>query len=229
MSPETLAHVAQCAACAREVAWLRAERALLSRRPAPGVEHLWAGVEERTQAAGLRPSGLGRPQASGFRPQGLGGGLQSLGGEGSGWRPRWGRRVAFSLAGVGAAAAVLVFALRPRVAPIGGPGPGAQGPVAQRDDFRPDPKALAALDRAEADYRDAARILEGEYDRLRPLLDPALAKRWDETLSRAHTQLGEARKVAGDDVNARMQVLDGYAGYLRSLGNVVRQSEEANP
>ena len=222
MSAETLAHVAQCAACAREVAWLRAERALLSRRPAPGVEHLWAGVEERTQAAGLRPSGLGRPQASGFRPQGLGGKF-------SGWRPRWGRRVAFSAAGVAAVAAVLVLALRPRVAPIGGQGPGAQGPVAQRDDFRPDPKALAALDRAEADYRDAAKVLEGEYERLRPQLDPALAKRWDETLSRAHTQLGEARKVAGDDVNARMQVLDGYAGYLRSLGNVVRQSEEANP
>jgi hypothetical protein len=30
-------------------------------------------------------------------------------------------------------------------------------------------------------------------------------------------------------VNARMQVLDGYAGYLRALRDVVQESEEANP
>ena len=41
------AHVAQCDACARELAWLRAERALLSRRPAPPVQQLWAGIEAR--------------------------------------------------------------------------------------------------------------------------------------------------------------------------------------
>ena len=221
MSAQTVAHVAQCDACAREVAWLRAERALLSRRPAPLVQQLWAGVEERV-----------RPQASGLRPQGWGVGPQRSGVEGSGPRPRWGRRAAFSAAGVAAAAAVLLFALRPGAVPVAAQGPLAQAPAppaAPREEFRPDPKALAALDRADADYRDAAKVLEDEYDRLRPLLDPALAKRWDETLSRAHTQLGEARKVAGDDVNARMQVLDGYAGYLRSLRNVVRQSEEVNP
>lgn len=190
---EVAAHVAQCDPCAREVAWLRAERALLSRRPSPPVQQLWAGVEAR----------LGKARGRGAH---------------------WSRRIAFSAAGAVAAAAVLLFALRPRIAPVATP-----ATVAQRDDFRPDPRALAALDRAEIDYRDAAKVLEAEYDRLRPRLDPALAKRWDETLSRAHTQLGEARTVAGDDVNARMQVLDGYAGYLRSLRNVVQQSEEANP
>jgi hypothetical protein len=30
-------------------------------------------------------------------------------------------------------------------------------------------------------------------------------------------------------VNARMQVLDGYAGYLRSLRNLVQQTEEVTP
>ena len=92
-----------------------------------------------------------------------------------------------------------------------------------------DPKTLAALDRAEADYRNAAKVLEGEYDRLRPRLDPELARRWDETLTRARAQLGESRAVAAEDVNVRMRVLDGYAGYLRSLRDLLQESEEANP
>lgn len=201
---EVAAHVAGCETCAREVAWLRAERALLSRRPSPPVQQLWAGIEARLRGGEDR---LLRADAA------------------AGRRPRWARRVAFCAAGVAAAAAVVLLALRrPGSAPAAAP-----SNFAQRDDFRPDPKALAALDRAETDYRDAARVLEAEYQRLRPQLDPALARRWDETLSRAHTQLGEARAVAGDDVNARMQVLDGYAGYLRSLNDVVGQSEEANP
>ena len=114
-------------------------------------------------------------------------------------------------------------------APAPKPAPIVNQPIAHREPYKPDPKALAALDRAEADYRDAAKVLEAEYARLRPGLDPKVAERWDETLTRAHTQLGEARAVAGEDVNARMQVLDGYAGYLRSLRNVIEQSEEANP
>lgn len=187
-------HAAHCDDCAREVAWLRAERALVSRRPSPPVQHLWAGIEARLPA---------KPRLH---------------------RPHWARRIAVVAAGLAAAASVALLSMRPKPAPV------VAAPVAQRDnDYRPDPKALAALDRAETDYRDAAKVLEAEYDRLRPRLDPALAKRWDETLSRAHTQLGEARAVAGDDVNARMQVLDGYAGYLRSLRNVVQQSEEATP
>ena len=223
LTAEAAAHVAQCETCAREVAWLRAEKALVARRPAVAVAGLWEGVASRLQASGLRL------QAVRIEPEASVRGLSRR-------RVRWARRVGVAATGVAAAAAVVLFALRPKAVPVAAQAPVAgvwQAPVsaqaAQRDDFRPDPKALAALDRAEADYRDAAKVLEAEYNRLRPQLDPALAKRWDETLSRAHTQLGEARVVAGDDVNARMQVLDGYAGYLRSLRNVVRQSGEANP
>jgi hypothetical protein len=138
-------------------------------------------------------------------------------------RPHWAWRASVVAAGLAAAASVLIVALVKRPAAV---------PVAaqQREEpYKPDAKTMAALDRAEADYRDAAKVLEGEYARLRPRLDPKLASRWDETLTRAHTELGEARAVAGEDVNARMQVLDGYAGYLRSLRNLVQQSEEANP
>jgi hypothetical protein len=195
-SAEATRHAEGCAECAREVSWLRAEKALIGRRPAPPVQQLWSGIEAR----------ISKPRVH---------------------RPHWARRIAAGAIGVAAAAAVVIFAMRPRPAQVV-PGPSASSSE-KRDDWKPDPKALAALDRAETDYRDAAKVLEAEYDRLRPRLDPAVAKKWDETLVRARTQLGEVRTVAAEDVNARMQVLDGYAGYLRSLKNVVQQSEEANP
>ena len=114
--------------------------------------------------------------------------------------------------------------LRPGPLPVSQPQQSAR-----RERSAIDPKTLAALDRAEADYRNAAKVLEGEYDRLRPRLDPELARRWDETLTRARAQLGASRAVAADDVNVRMRVLDGYAGYLRSLRDLLQESEEANP
>ena len=157
---EIEAHVAGCTDCSRELAWLRAERTLLERRPLLQTAHLWPGVAAR----------LEHPRR----------------------RTHWAWRIAVERSAI-------------------------------------DPKTLAALDRAEADYRNAAKVLEGEYDRLRPRLDPELARRWDETLTRARAQLGASRAVAADDVNVRMRVLDGYAGYLRSLRDLLQESEEANP
>jgi len=184
------AHLAACAGCARELAWAKAERALLVRRPAAATDHLWGGVAARIARERLH-------------------------------RPRWAVRSA--VAAAAAAAAVLIFALRPR--------PPAQVPEqAEAAPPGPDAKTLAALDRAEADYRDAAKVLEEEYARLRPQHDPTLAARWDETLTRARSQLGDARQgMVAQDVNARMQLLDGYAGYLRSLRTAVMASQETNP
>ena len=198
---EIEAHARECPQCLRELRWARAERELLQRRPAPPTAHLWEDVLRRISAA--------RPRLH---------------------RPRWAFRVAAGVAGAAAAAAILLFALRPArvVSPLFLPDAG----LAEAKRPRPalvDAKALAALDRAEADYRDAAKVLEGEYERLRPRLDPALARRWDETLTRARAQLGESRNVAAEDVNARMRLLDGYAGYLRSLRSVVIEAEEGTP
>jgi hypothetical protein len=131
-------------------------------------------------------------------------------------------------AGVAAAAAVLLVTMRAPKTPVAAP-PAPQAARTERPRPVIDAKTLAALDRAENDYRDAAKVLEAEYERLRPRLDPELARRWDETLTRARAQLGESRAVASDDVNVRMRVLDGYAGYLRSLRDVVQESEEASP
>jgi len=142
-------------------------------------------------------------------------------------RPHRAWRISVGAAVAAAAAAVLVATVRTRPEPAAPQTPQATRQQRQRPAI--DPKALAALDRAEADYRDAAKVLEAEYARLRPRLDPEMARRWDETLTRARAQLGESRAVAADDVNVRMRVLDGYAGYLRSLRDVVQESEEANP
>jgi len=192
---EIAAHVAECGDCARELAWLRAEKTLLARRPSPATAHLWPAVAARLQ----------HPRR----------------------RPHWAIRAALAAGAVAAAAAVLVAVFRPVQAPV--PAPPQQVAGAKRPRPAIDAKTLAALDRAEADYHNAAKVLEAEYERLRPQLDPDLARRWDETLTRARTQLGESRAVAADDVNVRMRVLDGYAGYLRSLRYVLQESEEANP
>jgi hypothetical protein len=123
------------------------------------------------------------------------------------------------------AAAVLLLTIHPK----GGPNfstPDAS--VIEADFDGPDAKTLAALDRAEGDYRHAATVLEAEYAAARKTLDPKLAKQWDESLAKARAQLGASRAVAAEDVNARMRVLDGYAGYVRSLRNVM-EAEEANP
>jgi hypothetical protein len=205
-------HALECAECAREVAWLKAEKTLFARRAQPDVSALWSGIEARIAAKPLAPVlSLAR-------------------------RPRWQRPVA-AVAGFAAAAAVALFFFHPKtIAPRPQPSiaqlqptpaPAVQGQPKPRSHL--DPKTLAALDTAEGDYRHAAGILEAEYETLRPKLDPALAKRWDETLTRARTQLGESRAVAADDARARMRVLDGYAEYLRSLRDVIQDSEEATP
>jgi len=200
---EVEAHVAGCAACTRELAWLEAERALISRRPQPEVAHLWAGVAKRLEQPGQRPSAD----------------------RGGRLRPHWARRLAVGAAAAASAAAVLLLTMPPK----GGPNFSAPTEsVAETDFDGPDAKTLAALDRAERDYRRAATVLETEYAAARNKLDPKLAKQWDESLAKARAQLGASRAVAAEDVNARMRVLDGYAGYVRSLRNVM-EAEEANP
>lgn len=242
---EVGAHVERCAECARELAWARAERALIARRPAPRADALWEGIVARLAAQ--QPTSLGGSELS--RPAGE---RDPVGPVGEGASParragpfgqrasaspviprasavsstpasrraRWARRAA---AGAAVAAAVAVgISLRPRP-----PGPVAAEAVDEGDSV--DPRALAALDKAEGDYRNAAAILEKEYEAARPRLDPRAARRWDASLQQERAQLGGASALAAKDPNARLRVLDGYAGYLRTLHEVIEQSEEAGP
>jgi hypothetical protein len=226
-TPDAAAHVASCTECAREVAWAKAERALFAHRSQPFVESLWKGIDER-----IAKSPQDARIAKAATPPAL---VR---------KPHWHRRATAAMGAVAAAAAIFFGVranrhhLQSQVQPqtpaavAQNQAPAAASPDQPAKARRPqlDPKALAALDTAENDYRHAAQVLEAEYDSLRPQLDPALAKKWDETLTRARTQLAQSRAaVASDDARSRMRVLDGYAEYLRSLRDVIQDSEEATP
>jgi hypothetical protein len=190
-------HARRCPSCGRELAWLRAERALIARRAAqtPALDRsIWQKVEERA-----------------YEPIQLRRGRQTL----------VGAMVAVSAA---AALAVIVRPAPPPRAPgIAAPDAALQDETAR---MPPAPAALA-LDRAEGDYRSALTVLEAEYARSREKLDPRTQERWDRAVSRARVQLADASVAAAPDVNARLRVLDGYAAVVRSLGRAVEESEEA--
>ena len=194
LSGETSPHLAACEACARELRWAQAELGLFARRPEKLVAHLWADVARRTAPAKVLPL-------------------------------RRRRFAAVAAAAMAAAAALLLVVQRPHRpgSPLGMPD--AAVPEEAQDDAPPvDVKALAALDRAEGEVRQAASVLEAEYQAARPRLDPKEARKWDATLEKARANLGTAGMVAQLDVQARLRMLDGYSGYLRSLREVVASS-----
>jgi hypothetical protein len=225
--PGAQAHLRGCAVCARELAWLRAERLLVARRregQGPLPVSLWQGVLSRISsqagAAGDASSGA-VARTSRSRTLAPWAAVRRLR-----WAPAPVRRTpaAFALgAAATAAAVVLALALRP---PASGDATGSPNAVALGDDL-PDPAVARVLERAESDCRAAARVLETEYQAGRGNLDAATAGSWDRSLAAARSQLDSAHALAGNDVDARMRILDGYAAYLRSLRAVVVSSEEA--
>lgn len=200
------AHVADCAACRDELAWLRAEAALMARRrerqaaPSPA---LWQGIADR----------LARPAVPADLP---------------GRRPapvrvrRWGLGARVAYGGLlAAAAAALVLVSRPgqrHVVPRDLRDAGSTAPAVAARQKLP---AAVALDRAEREYLDAARVLEAEYRAERSRLPASVAERYDRTLAETRTRIADARATAGNDVEGRMVVLDGYDQYLRSLQTIV--------
>jgi Putative zinc-finger len=200
---EVQAHAAGCASCGDELKWLRSERELMRRRaareplPAQKLDRLWSGVAARLAA---------RPPARG-----------------------WGRSLGFSTAV--AAAAVLAFLAGRHAAEKARPtapvevsqAPGARyQPVVARSEAEDD------IDRAEGEWRDAAAELEHVYQRERSRHhDDARLARLDHLVAMARHSIGESRRLAGRDVDARLAVLDGYSRYVRSLQTVVSDLEVA--
>jgi hypothetical protein len=216
--PEAHEHLRECAICARELAWLRAERLLLARRregQGPLPASLWQGVLARVSSPAVGRSSRSRALARWAAVRRVR------------WVPAPVRRApaAFALAAAATAAAVvLAFALRPQAS--GTDATGSPDAVALREDL-PDPEVARVLERAEADSRSAARVLETEYRAGRGNFDAATAGSWDKSLAATRSQLDSAHALAGNDVEARLRILDGYAAYLRSLRAVVAFSEEA--
>jgi hypothetical protein len=229
---EMNAHLRGCAACARELAWLRAELLLIARRreaQGPLPASLWDGILARVSP---QAGGAGHA-ASSSSPVARASRSRTPAPHAAVRPPRWGfapgrrARAAFALAAAAAAAGVvLAIALRPRAGDGGGT-ISAEGETLRYD--LPDPAVARALDRAEGDSRAAAGVLETEYRARRSNLDAATAGSWDKSLATARSQLDSARALAGNDVGARMRILDGYAAYLRSLRAAMLSSEEAAP
>jgi hypothetical protein len=108
-----------------------------------------------------------------------------------------------------------VLALRP-AAPVGG----RAAPAAA---LRPDPEHT--LDAAEREVQSAIAVLEDELAQAQRR-GSGPSPRWQQGLAEAREKVAGARGAVGNDPEARLRVLDGYAAYLRSLQTVVLAVEE---
>lgn len=199
------AHAAVCDECKEELAWLRAEAELMTRRRESAAEpaaELWDGIAAR----------IANPPVAAAAPS----------------QPRWSwsARVAYGGLIVAAAAAVVLVTLpgvklfnrglRDSTASVG-----RLPRIAAEPSVRKKLSPSETFDRAEAEYRDAAAVLEQEYQQQRGKLPAPIAEQYDHMLHKTRTQIADARTAAGSDVDGRMVVLDGYADYLRSLQTIV--------
>jgi hypothetical protein len=208
LSPEDAseinAHAAACAACGDELQWLRTEREMMRRRAArtpiqaDQLDSLWSGVEARLVQKPARPW----------------------------WRPA-------SFATAVAVAAVMAFLAGRRAAEksrVHAPIEIAQAPAARHitpvsTRSGPENEPLRVLDEAEAEWRSAAVKLEKRFVEQRRHLGPTEAERLDDALARTRLSIAEARVLAGNDVHARVAVIDGYSAYVHSLHTLVSDLE----
>jgi hypothetical protein len=193
------AHVAECAACSAELAWQRAELELMTRRTrveeAPDLDRLWAEVERRVSARSTATPAKQAPPSRASR-----------------------RRRAFTHVATAGAAAAFVLAvwrgsplLVPPVPLLSSPSPSlTQSKPAARD-------PLATVRGAERQYAEAAAELERRWAAERARLDPTTLARVEADLARSRAELDAARRQAGDDVDARFELLSTYADYVYSL------------
>jgi hypothetical protein len=195
------AHVAGCASCQAELKWLAAEAELMARRRERQPEvspAVWQGIAER----------IARPEAAPVAPSNV----TPIRGR------RWGLGAKVAYGGLlAAAAAAVIVATWPGQIRTVPPDLGRPPTVAEHKKVPAD----VTLDKAEREYQEAAKVLEAEYAAERSRLPPSVAERYDRMLSATRTQVADARATAGNDVDGRMVVLDGYAEYLRNLQTIV--------
>lgn len=197
------AHVAGCASCQAELKWLTAEAELMARRRGKQPEvspAIWQNIAER----------IARPEGEGATPVAPPTPIRAA--------RRWGVGARLAYGGlIAAAAAAIVFASWPGQIHVPPRDFGSAPSAAVRKKVPAD----VTLDKAEREYQEAAKVLEAEYAAERNRLPPSVAERYDRMLSATRTQVADARATAGNDVDGRMVVLDGYAEYLRNLQTIV--------
>lgn len=203
LSPERASqvelHADECAECARELSWLRTERALFRKEQATPASHVWQGIERRLVIA--REERRVR-------------------------RQRW-MQVGGASTFLAAAASVVLF-LWGRGATVVTPSGGQASSTkpAQNEPERPDdrsvaPEAFDTLDAAEAQVATAIGRLERAYAREKDTLDPEEALRFDEELQRLKHLLSVEKSTARNDVWARRRVLRAYSTYMRTMQAMV--------
>ena len=230
---------AEDADCARELALLRSERALMARRSerdsdrANDVADLWSGIAQQLaeQSNGPAPAGWFQRLFAG-RAQGFGLGVAA--------------------AGLAAIALLFVTGESPhstgqstsRDVAIGGgltdgapeepsvPGPAADDPGA---DPTTDPgagddlldEASVALAQAEMAHLQALDALEKAYQAQRDDMDPDLVAQYDLEFAAARKSIEAAQ--AGGDLHARRRLLSAYSQQVMKLQAAVFDVQEPNP
>ncbi len=210
------AHLAGCSQCASGLFALRGQREALSawvdaRDASPAeVGRLWPRIAARL-AREAAPVRLVAEASAQDAP-----------------RRSWARPIAAALAAA-AAGALLAGALRtlPRAGP---PDSAASAPArpelvqaaADEPDGKPTPSALAALARAEQQYRRAADVLEQQVARHTGAAKGAA--RTSAALARSRRALSPGS--AASPARARVRVLEGYAAYLKSLRRALDESRD---
>lgn len=84
-------------------------------------------------------------------------------------------------------------------------------------------EATGAVDDAEQTYRQAIAELEEAYAAAHGRIPKDTATRLDASLEEARAEMAEASNQAGHSLEARLQLLDGYAEYLVALQTIVHE------
>jgi hypothetical protein len=220
---EVEAHAAECESCADELSWLRLElEAFETRARADASEEaerdlMWDRISARIDGdeQGNRGEAPADPHpTSGRRPV-----LYFLGG--------------FAAATAAAAALILWLQVGNRADKVNSTDPAVAVTPTKTNtpgkaNTTSDEKlaaAKAALTKAENEYQDAIAALEATYKARRDRLSPSKVEGYDRAMASSHTALVQARKAAGDDIDARMRVLNLYSSHLNTLQTVVSDSD----
>lgn len=225
-------HAASCAACQRELSWLRTERELLARRrsqPAPLSPLIWKNVEAQVALSRRRRRWFDVRALWSWQPQWLGFSFAAAAAvalavvTGTGHLSQWvvgeGQQGEARIGGVSVLPAGDPASGGPRVTPIG---------LTSEDGA-----ADEAMERAEQSYKQAFTELERAYERRRGQMSPEQAQHYAQQFNAVRRLLKSAGKGAAKgadrDVEARVQRLDAYSAYMHAIQTTSYEPAEVYP
>ena len=212
------AHVASCSGCRDELDWLRLERMAFEERKMRSDDPtaaLWEGIEGRIDSGAEDVAARGDVARRSAAHSG----------------DKQHRVVWFGSGFAAAAMAAAVFVLYVRAPGVADPQPRSAKVDAAPSERVASPGAPAevtpveTLTRAESQYADAIATLEAEFEARRADLPDEVATEHEQAFESGRQLIEAAREAAGDDVDARMLVLDAYAAQLRTVQSAMSTLE----